>query len=299
MSCAMRGQRYGQAELLPDFLQIRYVRLFQVGHVHERHPAQVETQQEHVPGIVHLRAGRQLHVADSPERIERQGPFRGLGDAGVDVFERMPLRAETLLHGPVVHRPQDAEVEGRGVFAHARHFEMQFIRDHDLRVDLPETHVPSFSETGEVAQGRIVGLAGPYPSLPAQPADHLLHESEQRIGALRGRIIRQNVGVRIGSQLLLVRGDDPVQPVGIPGDAVLQHGEVVFTPFIGARRDENASRSFVPLRGEEFVAGADAVGPAVVDDPVEQGALLAIDGRGPEFRFYGCHIAVTSLIILQ
>ncbi|MBD9301478.1 MAG: hypothetical protein EGS50_04105 [Alistipes senegalensis] len=51
--------------------------------------------------------------------------------------------------------------------------------------------------------------------------------------------------------------------------------------------------------GEEFVAGADAVGPAVVDDPVEQGALLAIDGRGPEFRFYGCHIAVTSLIILQ
>lgn len=92
---------------------------------------------------------------------------------------------------------------------------------------------------------------------------------------------------------MLVRGDDPVQPVGIPGDAVLQHGEVVFTPFIGARRDENASRAFVPLREEEFVAGADAVGPAVVDDPVEQGALLAIDGRGPEFRFYGYRIAIT------
>lgn len=30
-----------------------------------------------------------------------------------------------------------------------------------------------------------------------------------------------------------------------------------------------------------------------MDDLVEQGALLAVDGRGPEFRFYGCHIAVT------
>lgn len=48
MSCAMRGQRYGQAELLPDFLQIRYVRLFQVGHVHERHPTGEETEHEDV-----------------------------------------------------------------------------------------------------------------------------------------------------------------------------------------------------------------------------------------------------------
>ena len=93
---------------------------------------------------------------------------------------------------------------------------------------------------------------------------------------------------------LLVRGDDPVQPVGIPGDAVLQHGEVVFTPFIGARRDENASRAFVPLRGEEFVAGADAVGPAVVDDPVEQGALLATTVEGRNLGF-----TVTVLLSLS
>ena len=44
-------------------------------------------------------------------------------------------------------------------------------------------------------------------------------------------------------------------------------------------------RAFVPLRGEEFVAGADAVGPAVVDNPVEQGALLATTVEGRNLGF--------------
>ena len=53
---------------------------------------------------------------DLSKRIECQGPLRGLEDARLDVFERMLLCAEALLHGSVVHRPQDVEVEGRGVF---------------------------------------------------------------------------------------------------------------------------------------------------------------------------------------
>jgi len=65
MSCAMRGQRYGQAELLPDFLQIRYVRLFQVGHVHERHPTGEETEHEDVAGESCLRQAGQIHAVDS------------------------------------------------------------------------------------------------------------------------------------------------------------------------------------------------------------------------------------------
>ena len=46
--------------------------------------------------------------------------------------------------------------------------------------------------------------------------------------------------------------------------------------------------------GEEFVAGADAVGPAVVDDPVEQGALLATTVEGRNLGF-----TVTVLLSLS
>lgn len=65
MSCVMCGQRYGQAELLPDFLQIRYVRLFQLGHVHERHLTGEETEHEDVAGGSCLRQAGQIHAVDS------------------------------------------------------------------------------------------------------------------------------------------------------------------------------------------------------------------------------------------
>ena len=125
---AVRGQRYGHAELLPDFLQmpvyllhlafvldtfravlpcnegqevacgifrgvpvydglhllfpsngeglsrfpavvgqraVRHVRLFQVGHVHERHPTGEETEHEDVAGESCLWQAGQIHAVDS------------------------------------------------------------------------------------------------------------------------------------------------------------------------------------------------------------------------------------------
>ena len=145
--------------LLPTIGQhaILQILLFQIGHVYKRHPAGVEAEHEHVPGIVHGR--HQVQITNLPNHLGRHSPLDCLVNAGIDVLERVSLHGEFLLDRTVIHGTKIPHVERRTVRTNAIGLQVALIFHHQVDIQFVKRDVPvDVPESDETVERGGIGF---------------------------------------------------------------------------------------------------------------------------------------------
>ena len=83
----------------------------QKSHVNKAHPPEKETHQKHVAGIVGRSRRRQIESLDFFHHSQRQCPFHGFFNTGINSPERASVIDNIILHGTVVCGTEYAHIE--------------------------------------------------------------------------------------------------------------------------------------------------------------------------------------------
>ena len=95
-----------------------YLRFLQESHIHKRHAAGIEAEQEHIAHQLHKRTGLHLHGTQLVDIRLLYRTFPGAGNARKHIAERFFLLRKPLLHRLVVDSTQRAHVARQGVLAY-------------------------------------------------------------------------------------------------------------------------------------------------------------------------------------
>ena len=107
----------------------------QVGNVNERHASGVEGKQEDVT-CKGLCRRQPVHIVDTLDDVERDGPFAGFPDAGIYPGKGFPVDDKPFCHGAVVDGAQHAQIERGAVAGNTPGTQVTFVVTHERPVNV-------------------------------------------------------------------------------------------------------------------------------------------------------------------
>ena len=118
----------------------------------ERHPARTITENKNIPGQCQGRGMRQIQLPEPHDDILADGTLAGLVDTGVHMPERIGLRHDILLHGPIIDCTQYPHIKRDGIADNAPAPEPVVILPTSRSSTSEKGNVPSAQEIGETPE---------------------------------------------------------------------------------------------------------------------------------------------------
>lgn len=206
------------------------------------------------------------------------------------MFEGIALHGQFPFHRTVIDGAQVAHVKRGGVRADIDAFQKGLVFHHQVGVHFLEQQVPFAPETQKTVQGgRICFGRAPFAYLFQFLYELSCKGKETATVGRRGEHFYHLVGgiSRVGTF-------EPCDDAPEPGQVVCYgglHGEqVIPASLFCAGSHHDLGNAGIPFRRKKPVAGMQLSYQTVVNHLIVERAFLHLDGRGPEFNFYCCHI---------